>query len=289
MRAIRLLPWQGYGHVRTAIELLLAWAILLSTNINCSWAQSVSLFSGAVPATLAAVSTRPITLGLKFWSSQPGTISAISFFRGAESPNGYVARLYSADGRTLLGSVTMATESGPVPGWQHAVFAAPISISANTTYVAAYYAPSGQYAYSNYGLIRGVSVGPLNAPSSSLVGGNGVYNYNLAFPKRNYESTNYFVDVVFVPAVPAPYLTLTLNPPNPSITSSAPLGSQVATIAATWSDGSPFTGTLSFGPPYFNDAATFAISSNNLIINPSGPGVSSDGNTLQNVTIVATR
>jgi hypothetical protein len=247
------------------------------------------MLNGAVPTTLTAVSTKPITLGLKFWSSQPGTISAISFFREAESPNGYVARLYSADGSTLLGSVTMATESGPVPGWQHAVFAAPISISANTTYVAAYYAPSGQYAYSNYDLTRGVTVGPLNAPSSSLVGGNGVYNYHLTFPKRNYENTNYFVDVVFVPAVPAPYLTVTLNPPNPSITNSAPVGSQVATIAATWSDGRPFTGTLSFGPPHFNDAATFAISGNNLIINPSGSGVASHGNTLQNVTIVATQ
>jgi hypothetical protein len=67
------------------------------------------------------------------------------------------------------------------------------------------------------------------------------------------------------------------------------LGSAVATITATWSDGSPFTGTLSFGAPYSNDNATFAISGNNLIINPAGPGVSGDANTTQNVTIVATQ
>jgi hypothetical protein len=63
----------------------------------------------------------------------------------------------------------------------------------------------------------------------------------------------------------------------------------VATVTASWSDGSPFTGTLTFGAPYYNDNATFAISGNNLIINPAGPGVSAVANTLQNVTIVATQ
>jgi len=67
------------------------------------------------------------------------------------------------------------------------------------------------------------------------------------------------------------------------------LGSVVATISATWSDGSPFTGTLSFAPPYSNDGAVFAISGNNLIVNPSGPGLFADANTVQNVTIVATQ
>jgi hypothetical protein len=226
---------------------------------------------------------------LKFWSSQAGKVSGISFYRAATSSHGYVARLYSADGSSTLGSVTMASESGPVPGWQHAVFTPPISISANTTYVAAYYAPSGKYAVTRYGLMKGVTVGPLNAPASSSVGGNGVYQYNLAFPNRNYASSNYFVDVVFVPAAPAPYLTLSLNPPNPSITSAAALGSYVATISASWSDGSPFTGTISFGLPYSSDSGAFAISGNNLIINSNGPGVSADGNTLQHVTIVATQ
>jgi hypothetical protein len=66
------------------------------------------------------------------------------------------------------------------------------------------------------------------------------------------------------------------------------LSSVVTTIVPSWSNGSPFPGTLTFAPPYSNDGATFAISGNNLIINPSGSGVSSDANTTLNVTIVAT-
>jgi hypothetical protein len=83
------------------------------------------------------------------------------------------------------------------------------------------------------------------------VGGNGVFSYWLAFPQKTYESTNYFVDVVFVPAAPVPYLSLALNPANPSIVSSAPLGSYVATIVASWSNGSPFTGTFLFRTTLF--------------------------------------
>jgi hypothetical protein len=63
----------------------------------------------------------------------------------------------------------------------------------------------------------------------------------------------------------------------------------VATITTSWSDGSPFTGTFSFAQPYSNDQGIFAISGNNLIISPSGPGVSADANTVQQVTIAATQ
>jgi hypothetical protein len=86
-----------------------------------------------------------------------------------------------------------------------------------------------------------------------------------------------------------PSLILSFDPPDPSVTASAPLGTVVATITASWNDGSPFTGTLSFGPPYNNDGGVFAISGNNLIINPAGPGISADASTTQNVTLVATQ
>jgi hypothetical protein len=115
-----------------------------------------------------------VTLGLKFWSDTSGLISAISYYRGAASSQGYVATLYSAAG-TPLATAYMPQESGPVPGWQVAQFASPNSISPNTTYVAAYYAPSGQYADQYYGLSRGATRDPLNVPASGAVGGNGVF------------------------------------------------------------------------------------------------------------------
>ena len=270
-------------------HLLVALPVTLLISMSQCFAEPVSIFNYAAPSNAKeGYATTPRTLGVKFWSTKPGTISAIRFYRDKASPLGYVASLYSASGQPLA-SVTMANESNLVPGWQLATFAAPISISPNTTYVAAYYVPSGEYLRVPYGLAQGVTTGPLTAPASSTVGGNGVYNNNRLFPKLSWEAPNFLVDVVFNPTAPTPYLTLTSNPTNPVIASDAPAGSVVATITAAWSDGTPFTGTLSFGPPNSNDHGTFAISGNQLIVSSTGPGLSADGGTTQFVTIVATQ
>jgi hypothetical protein len=266
--------------------LLSAFPLMLLITVSEGRSQAISIFGDTLPSNAVQENLSPRTLGVKFWSSQSGTVSAIRFYRGTTSPLGYVASLYSASG-SVLGSVTMATESHPVPGWQVATFAAPISISPNTTYVAAYYVPSGEYIKVPQGLTQGVTTGPLTAPASTAVGGNGVVHiHGLGFPTKTWQNTNFLTDVLFTPA--GAYLTLSVNPANPTIASSAPAGTVVSTITANWSDGSAFTGTLSFAPPYSNDQGTFAISGNNLIINPAGRGVSNDANTVQNVTIVAT-
>jgi hypothetical protein len=271
--------------LRQAVSLVSSlWlAILVSAEV-CA-AQSIDVFGNVAPSDPTGAG-KTVTLGVKFWSTQAGTISAIRFYRAAVSSNGYVAKLYTAGGK-LLGSATLGSESGPVPGWQVAAFSSGIPISANTTYIAAYYCPVGEGAGDPNGLSSGATNGPLTAPASSAVGGNGVYNSKNAFPSSSHQSSNYYVDVSFTPA--GAFLVLSFNPSNPSISADAPLGSVVATITPTWSDGTPFTGGLSFGSPYSNDQGVFAISANNLIVNPSGPGVSADANTVQNVTIVATQ
>jgi hypothetical protein len=269
--------------LRQAGALLLGLTLAMLAGGGESLAQSIEIFSNAVPSNPTG-GGRTATLGVKFWSSQSGAISAIRFYRGTTSPQGYVARLYSAGG-TLLGSATLAHESGPVPGWQVANFASPIPIAANTTYIAAYYCPVGHGAGDPNELSRGVTYGPLTAPASSAAGGNGVYNAGNGFPTSSSRATNFYVDVLFTPT--AATLVLTFSPTNPSIPANAPLGSVVATVTPSWSNGSPFTGTLSFAQPYSNDQGVFAMSGSNLIVNPSGPGVSVDANTVQNVTIVA--
>jgi Domain of unknown function (DUF4082) len=271
------------------LRFLLSMLLIACSASRPSLAQSpVNIFGTKVPSNAVEADYSAVTLGVKFWSSQAGAISAVRFYRGAASPSGYVARLYSAGGK-LLGSVALAKESGPIPGWQTAVFAAPISIAANTTYVAAYYTPNGKYADGYYGFNNGVTNGPLNVPASSTVGGNGVYNYGLAFPSSTWEASNYYVDVLFTPVGQAPVLSLSFEPPSPSIPSTTPRGTTVATILATWSNGQPFTGTLAFGPPDSNNNGVFAISGDSLIVNPSGPGVSAAGGTVEQVTIVATQ
>jgi hypothetical protein len=273
---------------RRTLSLLFVFSSFILSDAQLSLAQSISIFGNAVPKN-PIDDALAVTIGVKFWSSTSGTVSGIRFYRAAANPQGYIAKLFSADG-TLLGSATLARESGPLPGWQEADFASPIPISPNTTYVAAYYCPIGQGAWDAFGLQNGVTNGPLTAPSGGSVGGNGVYNYGNVFPSSSYEQSNYYVDVAFIPAAAAPpYLILSFDPANPSISASTPLGSTVSAIKASWSDGSPFAGSLNFGPPYSNAQGVFAISGNNLIVNPAGPGMSGSANTTLNVTVVATQ
>jgi hypothetical protein len=139
--------------------------------------QPITTFNNAVPNNAVENDQSAITLGFKFRSGTAGSISAISFYRGTSSSQGYVASLYSATG-TELASVYMPQETDPVPGWQVAQFASPVSISANPTYAAAYYAPSGQYADQYNGLSQGA---PLNVPAAATVGGMA----NIAMAKRS--------------------------------------------------------------------------------------------------------
>jgi hypothetical protein len=262
-------------------------AIPLVTVAPASLAQTVSLFTRQAPAETATSDTKAVTLGVKFWSTQAGTVSGIRFYRGAASSGGYTVRLYTASG-TMLGQATLSQDACTLPCWEEADFASPIPIAANTSYIAAYYTPVGRYVETNYGLTNGAMNGPLVAPASSQVGGNGIYRYgsSIRFPQYTYNATNYFVDIVFAPT--APTLLLSINPPNPSVPSTASAGTTVGTLNATWSDGSPFTGTLSFTPPYGYDHGTFAISGNNLVVNPGG-GLGGDAGTTQHVTVAATQ
>jgi hypothetical protein len=66
---------------------------------------------------------------------------------------------------------------------------------------------------------------------------------------------------------------ITVMPNTPVVPDTAPLGTVVATYDVAMSDGSPFTGTVRFGAPFYDAGGIFALSGNNIIINPAGPGV----------------
>jgi hypothetical protein len=96
-------------------------------------AQSpITIFGNAVPTNPAAAGTRAVTLGVKFGSAQPGTVSGIRFCRKHAKSNGYSVRLYTAEG-SLLAEAIAPPDTCSSPGWGQVNFAAPVWISANTT------------------------------------------------------------------------------------------------------------------------------------------------------------
>jgi beta-glucanase (GH16 family) len=139
-----------------------------------------------------------------------------------------------------------------------------------------------------YVIRNDVTHGVSPAPASPAITGNDASGYGLSDSVTNGASTAPASPAVAGNDVSGRSLILNFDPPHPSISASTPLGSLVAVIIPSWSDGSPFTGTLSFGPPYSDDNAAFAISGNTLIVNPAGRGISVYAQTVQNVTILAT-
>ena len=83
------------------------------------------------------------------------------------------------------------------------------------------------------------------------------------------------VRVAAPPPVPAGPLrpVIEVRPSTPKVPDTAPGGTVVARYSVRMSDNSPFSGTVRFGPPYYDNNGRFALIDGNIIVNPNGPGI----------------
>jgi hypothetical protein len=87
----------------------------------------------------------------------------------------------------------------PASGWQQVSFSTPVTITANTVYVASYHTNVGHYkADQNYFATAGVDSPTLHALANGVSGVDGAcLRTGSAFPTQGWNSSNYWVDVVF--------------------------------------------------------------------------------------------
>ncbi|QQO18220.1 DUF4082 domain-containing protein [Bradyrhizobium diazoefficiens] len=183
------------GHGGTA-------SALVSLDVNVASSTTVRLFSASdEPSIVAANDPQSVELGVKFQTSTPGDVVGIRFYKGPSNTGTHVADLWSSTG-TLLATATFTNETAD--GWQQVNFATPVTIMPGTTYVASYHTP-GDYASDPGLLANAITNGPLTAPSSASIGGNGVFAYGTdsLFPTNTFNATSYGVDVVFRPQLAA--------------------------------------------------------------------------------------
>ena len=151
-----------------------------------------------VPAVPAAPDSDAVELGVKFRAATDGYVTGIRFYKGAGNTGQHEGSLWTESG-TLLATATFTSETAT--GWQQVDFASPVPITANTIYVASYYAPNGHYSFDgSFFANSGVDTGLLYMLQDGENGGNGVFAYGpaSAFPDQTYNATNYYVDVVIV-------------------------------------------------------------------------------------------
>jgi hypothetical protein len=84
-----------------------------------------------------------------------------------------------------------------------------------------------------------------------------------------------------------PCPVIAFNPAMPSELDNTPVGTVISTIVVTLtpSNAGQFTGTLTFAPPYGNDAGLLALSGSDVVLAQPFP----TGNSVQNITILATQ
>ncbi len=210
-----------------------SWQFSTVTSTGAGDAASIYTPSDT-PQTQAWPDNGPITVGVKFTPSRPGTVQAVKFYAGAGNNGPYDVAIWSPDG-TKLGS---ARATGNASGWTTVLLDAPVAVTGGTTYVASYRGSSGHYSLTPGGLSGARTVGPLSIPANG-----GVYSYPDAAPSVS-TSSEFFVDVVanLDPAPPAGSVA-------PAVVATAPDGANRAqpdaTVTATF-DSDIAAGSLSF-------------------------------------------
>ena len=158
-----------------------------------------TLFGTGTPLFSPATDVNPVELGVKFKCSVAGSkVTGMRFYKRSGATGSHVAHLWSISG-TLLGTASFTGETAS--GWQTVNFAAPINLTAGTSYVASY-STNGTYAATANYFTNAHTSGALTAPANVSSGGNGVFSYGPAgtFPTSNYNAGNYWVDpIVQVP------------------------------------------------------------------------------------------
>lgn len=142
-----------------------------------------------VPSIMSASDGTPVTLGTRFSAIEDGKILGIEFYRSPGENGAHAGWLYSTSGQKLA-EATFPDDSAT--GWQYAAFDTPVSVQADTEYIAAYRS-NGVYPISPGALSNPVQYGPIRTSASA-----GHFSYDGMFPDTRISSS-YLVDVRFEP------------------------------------------------------------------------------------------
>ena len=228
----------------------------VTVTVNCPCSVFGNKYTPSTPSASDALSYE---LGMKFQSSVSGWVTGVRFYKGSGNGGTHTGSLWSATG-ALLATGTFTNETAS--GWQSMLFTNPVQISANTTYVVAYWDPDGHYGTDLELFATALNTPPLTAVKSDYIdagGGNGVYNAGgQSFPTLQSDGSSYAVDVIFTTTQPkgaAPSVTSATpvagsssNPvsTDPSVTFSEPVTPSSASFTLKDSSGNTVSGSASF-------------------------------------------
>lgn len=159
-------------------------------------AEAVTFFDDSDrPDVVTEEDPGAVELGLRFQADVDGTVTAIRFFRDPENEGAHPVTLWSEDGDVLA----RGQATGTADGWQQVALDRPVTFRAGDVGVASYHAPQGHYSVDEGYFADRIDSGPISTDADA-----GIYAYGGAgsFPDSTYQSSNYWIDVVFTPSEP---------------------------------------------------------------------------------------
>ena len=146
---------------------------------------------------------QPLEVGFKFRTSKNGVVKSIRYYKGEGTSGTHLGHLWNSSG-VMLAEATFTNEGAS--GWQEVSFTTPVSVIPGVTYTASVHSSSGDFASTLPYFTDPIIQGPLIALADGADGGNGVFIYSPtpAFPTESWQSSNYWVDIVFqdIPVAP---------------------------------------------------------------------------------------
>ena len=252
-----------------------------TVSVNVTGSSGPSLFTASnTPAQTSLNDGSPLEVGVKFTSSVAGQITALKFYRSPGDTGSDLLDLWTSTG-TKIASATFTNTTAS--GWETVNLTTPVSISANTTYVASYHT-NGEYVATDNFFTNAFSSGTLTAPSSASSGGNGVYVYGGTstagvFPTSTFRAANYYADVVFSSSTTTetPPVLVTQTPDQNAVVGSA---FSLTLPAGTFND--PDGGALTYSATGLNGTAlptwlTFNAANQTFIGTPTSANVGTVG------------
>ena len=157
-------------------------------------ASGPGIFTTQVPAVYDNDSA--YELGTRFWADVNGDITQVGLYTNALEGGSHTVRIWRVGDSTLLaGPYTWNITSG-MEGWKTFSLPAALSIVANTDYIVSISNSSDHYYAAT---VHGFDSPIVNAHLHTYTG-SGVYTTTLgAMPTSNWQNSNYFRDIGFVP------------------------------------------------------------------------------------------